>query len=57
LAVYYNLAGIMGYEVARANLVSLETRLSRQEIAAGQKRTKELQEEIEAKIAAKKAGK
>jgi ribosomal protein L17 len=34
----------------------LENNLSREEIAAGQKRAKELQQEIEAKIAAKKAG-
>ena len=51
---YYNLAGIT-LEDARKNLTNLEGRLSREEVAAGQKRTKELQKEIEAKMAAKKA--
>jgi TPR repeat protein len=53
---YWNLAGIT-LEEARKNLAILEKNLSRDEIAAGQKRSKELQKEIEAKIAAKKAGK
>ena len=53
---YYNLAGITD-EDARNNLTLLENKMSRDEVAAAQKRTKELQKEIEAKIAAKKGGK
>jgi hypothetical protein len=53
---YYNLAGVAD-EHARKNLAILENKMSPDEVAAGQKRTKELQKEIEAKIAAKKAGK
>lgn len=53
---YWNLASVT-YGEARRSLENLEKKLSREEIAAGQKRTKELQKEIEAKIAAKKAGK
>ena len=53
---YYNLAGVED-EHARKNLVILEKKMSIDQIAAGQRRTKELQKEIEAKIAAKKAGK
>ena len=53
---YWNLAGITD-ESARKNLAILEKKMSRDEIASGQQRTKELQKEIEAKIAAKKAGK
>lgn len=46
---YWNLAGITD-EDARKNLEALENKLSRDEIAAGQKRSKELQKEIEAKL-------
>lgn len=53
---YLNLAGIT-LEAARQNLSILEKAISRDEIVAGQQRTKELQKEIEAKMAAKKAGK
>ncbi len=53
---YWNLAGIT-LEEARKNLAILEKNLSRDEIAAGQRRSKELQKEIEAKMASKKAGK
>jgi TPR repeat protein len=53
---YYNIAGIT-IEEARTNRNNLEKTISREEIAAGQRRTKELQKEIAAKIEAKKAGK
>lgn len=53
---YVSLAGVTS-EGARAYLSSFEKKLSRDEVVAGQKRSKELQKEIEAKIAAKKAGK
>lgn len=53
---YLNLAG-MSWDVPRDELRALEKKMSRDEIAAGQKRTKELQKEIQAKVAAKKAGK
>ena len=53
---YYNLAGIT-YEKARNNLTTLEKKLSPEARLRGQQRTKELQKEIEAKIAAKQAGK
>lgn len=53
---YYNLAGTTD-EDARKNRTLLENKMSRDEIAAAQKRTKELQKEIESKIAASKAGK
>jgi TPR repeat protein len=49
---YYNLAGITD-EDARKNLILLENKMSRDEIAAGQKRTKDLQKEIEEKKAGK----
>ena len=49
---YYNLAGATE-EFARKNLALLESKMTREEIVAGQKRTKELHKEI----AAKKAGK
>ncbi len=52
---HYNLAGIT-LEEARSNRKKLEKTLSREEIAAGQRRTKELQKEIAARIAAKAAG-
>jgi TPR repeat protein len=45
---YYNLAGATE-EFARKNLALLESKMTREEIVAGQKRTKELQKEIEAK--------
>ena len=51
---YYNIAGIT-LEAARTNRSTLEKKISRDEIAAGQRRTKELQKEIEAKMAAKRA--
>ena len=46
---YWNLAGITD-EDARKNLASLENKMSRDEVASGQKRTKELQKEIRAKL-------
>jgi TPR repeat protein len=46
---YWNLAGITD-EDARNNLATLENKMSRDEIASGQKRTKELQKEIAAKL-------
>jgi TPR repeat protein len=49
---YYNLAGTTE-EFARKNLALLESKMTREEIVAGQKRTKELQKEIEAKKARK----
>ena len=54
---YYNLVGWSDYGEAEKKLAILEKKLSRDEIASGKMRTKELQKEIEAKIAAKKAGK
>ena len=53
---YYNLAGTTN-ETARFKRNLLEQALTEQEIIRAQQRTKELQKEIEAKIAAKKAGK
>ncbi len=53
---YYNIASITD-ENARKCLNDLERRMSRDEVAAGQMRTKVLQKEIEAKMAAKEAGK
>ena len=44
-------------DFARDNLASLEASISRAEVAAGQRRALELRKEIDAKIAAKKAGK
>jgi TPR repeat protein len=49
---YWNLAGITD-EDARKNLAILEKKMSRDEIASGQQRTKQLQKEIEAKMAGK----
>lgn len=49
---YFNLSGIT-YESERENRVMLEKELTASQIEAGQKRSKELQREIEAKIAAK----
>ena len=53
---YYNLAGATN-ETARLKRNLLEQILTEQQIVRAQQRTKELQKEIEAKIAAKKAGK
>lgn len=53
---YQNLAGVT-VEVARINLSRLETEMTQEQIAAGQNRTKELQEEIKKKKEAKKAKK
>jgi TPR repeat protein len=49
---FLNLAGV-SLEAARSNLSRLETELTQEQIAEGQKRTKELQKQIEAKISAK----
>ena len=48
---YWSLAGITD-EVARMNLTILEKRISADQIAAGQKRAKVMQKELEAKKAA-----
>jgi TPR repeat protein len=53
---YWSIAGIT-YAPARESLAILEKKMSANQIAAGQKRSKELQKEIDAKSAAKKAGK
>ena len=53
---YYNLAGIT-IEEARKNRDILEKKLSPDAVSRGQQRSTELQKEIEAKIAAKAAGK
>jgi TPR repeat protein len=53
---YWELAG-MTIEVARKNLAILEKKMSQDARLLGQKRTKELQKEIEAKKAAKAGGK
>lgn len=53
---YFNLSGIND-ENGRKALSKLEQKMTTEQVAAGQKRTKELQKEIEAKIATKKAGK
>ena len=53
---YYNLAGITN-EHARKNLAILEERMSPDARLLGQQRTKQLQKEIEAKMAAGNAGK
>ena len=47
---YLNLAGVTD-EDARKKLSKIEETLSREQVSAGQKRAKELQKEIEAKIA------
>ena len=55
---WLSIASSNGEEIAKSKLTWLEDRLmSPASILEGQKRTKELQKEIEAKIAAKKAGK
>jgi TPR repeat protein len=53
---YYNLAGPANDE-ARRSLATLETQLSSEEIAAGQKRTRILQNEIAARMASGAAAK
>jgi len=53
---YWSTAGITD-EIARKNLAMLRKQMSSGNISAGQKRAKELQKEIDAKIAAKQAGK
>ena len=53
---YLNLAGV-AFGDARRNRDKLESKMSPDQITAGQKRSRELQKEIEAKLAAKKAGK
>ena len=53
---YYILAA-QGESIAQFGLLALEKKLTAPEILAGKKRAEELQKEIEAKIAAKKAGK
>ena len=53
---YYNLAGAT-YERSREKLAVLEKQMTPDRIAAGKNRAKELQKEIDAKIAAKAAGK
>jgi len=50
---YYNIAGITT-ELGRSKLNFLEQEISPIQVEAGQKRSKELQKEIEANIAAKK---
>ncbi len=49
----YNLAGVTD-SLARSRLAELEGGMSKDEIAAGQKRTRELKKEIEANVAAKR---
>ena len=51
---YFNLSGITNEE-ARTRRVLFEKKLSPEAVLRGQQRTKELQKEIDAKIAAKKA--
>jgi len=53
---YWDLAGITN-EFARNHLAVLEKQMTADQIAAGQKRSKELQKKIGAKIAATQAGK
>lgn len=53
---YLNLAGVT-FSDARKRLANLEREMSQEAIYLGQRRTAALQKEIEAKIAAKKAGK
>jgi TPR repeat protein len=53
---YYNLAG-MHSNYALHHFAILEKTMSREEVVAGQKRTRELQKEIELKIAAKHTNK
>ena len=51
---YLNLSGVTD-EDARRSLAEIESKLSRDEISAGQKRTRDLRKEIEDKMAAKKS--
>lgn len=53
---YYRLSG-MSHAIALKDLAVLEKKMSADQIAAGERRMIELQKEIEAKIAAKNAGK
>jgi len=53
---YYNLAAVRG-KVWRSELDILELSMTREAVLRAQERTRELQKEIEAKMAAKKAGK
>lgn len=53
---FYILGGSFD-DLARTNLAILEKRMSRDEIAAGKKRVKDMQKEIDARTAAKAAGK
>lgn len=53
---YYNLA-LVTDETARTPLEIMESRMSRDEVSEGQRRTRELKKEIESNLAAKKAGK
>jgi TPR repeat protein len=53
---YLNIAGVT-YADAKKRLASLERQMSQEAIFLGQRRTKELQKEIEVKIAEKKAAK
>jgi hypothetical protein len=53
---FFNLAGVTN-ELARKKRDILEKKLSSDAVLRGQQRAKELQKEIEAKIAAKQAGK
>jgi TPR repeat protein len=53
---YWSLAGATMTESLK-NLGILKANLSKNDLISGEKRTKELQKEIEVKIAAKKAGK
>jgi hypothetical protein len=53
---YWSLAGKTD-EVARRNIARLKTLMSPADLLRGQQRAKELQKEIEVKIAATKAGK
>jgi TPR repeat protein len=53
---HYNLAGITS-ELAQKNRSEIEKEMNKEEIAAAQRRTRELQKEIESNIAEKKTGK
>ena len=50
---YYNLPGRGFKDIARENLAVLEKQMSSEQIAAGKKRTKELQKAIQKAIEAK----
>jgi TPR repeat protein len=53
---YFNLA-VVTDEQARKPLEIMESKMSREEMSAGQRRTRELKKEIEDNLAAKRAGK